>query len=65
MRDILKRIAIKLTSFKNLICIWACSTLTYILVTKQSSFSELGWGLLALIGGCVGVNILQKKIENK
>lgn len=62
---IFKRVLLKLTSFKNIVCIWCMFIFTYMLVTKQEAFASLGWGLLGIIGGCIGVNVLQKKLENK
>ena len=58
-----KRILLKLTSFKNIICLWACVMFTILIVTKQAEFKELGYGLLVIIGGNIGANVLQKKIE--
>lgn len=58
-----KRVLIKLTSLKTWIAIWAMVIFTYMLVTKQAAFADLGWGLLALIGGDVVANVIQKKIN--
>ena len=57
-----KRLLIKLTSLKTWIALWSMFMFTYMLFTKQEAFAELGWGLLALIGGDVVANVVQKKI---
>lgn len=58
-----KRILLKLTSFKNIVCIWSCVMFSWIVITKQTDFKETGYGLLLIIAGCIGVNLLQKKID--
>lgn len=57
-----KRILIKLTSLKTWIALWSMFMFTYMLVTKQEAFADLGWGLLALIGGDVIANVVQKRL---
>lgn len=61
--SIWKRILVKLTSLKTWIALWAMFMFTYMLITKQDAFAELGWGLIGLIGGDVAANVIQKKIN--
>lgn len=65
MKDIWKRIILKLTSVKTWITLWAMFMFTYMMFTKQEAFADLGWGLIGLIGGGITANVIQKKIEKK
>lgn len=62
-KEIMKRILYKLTSLKTWIAIWAMVMFSWMFVTKQPEFAELGWGLLLLIGEDVVANVVQKKIN--
>ena len=61
--SIWRRILVKITSFKNITAIWSMVMFTIMLVTKQEGFSDLGWGLLAIIGGDITANVIQHKIN--
>lgn len=61
--SIWKRILIKLTSFKNIMAIWAMIMITVIIFKNEANFVDLCWGFLGLCGGDVIANIVQKKIN--
>lgn len=64
MKDILKRIAIKLTSMKNLLTIWAAFTITYI-VYKAPALETLAITLSAIPLAYFAVNGYQHKLDSK
>lgn len=66
MKEILKRIALKLTSSKFIICLWSMVLVSYMVFTKTSQENQ---GLVMLLAGVplayCGFNVLQKNIENR
>ena len=60
-----KRILLKVTSWKNIVCGWAMVMFTWMFIKGQAEFADLGWGLLVIISWNIGCNILQHKMENK
>lgn len=66
MKEILKRIALKLTSSKFIICLWAMIIVSYMVFTKTSQDNQ---ALVMMLGGVplayCGFNVLQKNIENR
>lgn len=61
--SIWKRILVKLTSFKNIMAVWSMFMITYIIFSKQPDFVDICWGFLAICGGDVIANVIQKKIN--
>lgn len=64
MKSLLKRIAIKLTSTKTWVALWAMFLVTWIVITKQEAFNYLAFALVVLIGCFLGVNLTQKLIKH-
>lgn len=66
MKEILKRIALKLTSAKLLITIWAMVMVSYMVITKTASENSALVMTLAMtpIAYC-GLNVAQKGMKNK
>lgn len=66
MKNILKRIVLKLTSAKLLITIWAMVMVSYMVFTQSASENQ---GLVMLLGAIppvyCGLNVVQKNIENR
>jgi len=65
MREIAKRIAVKLTSVKNQLTYWSCFLITYIVIKGKSDFYGIA---LALCGVCLSyfaVSEIQKHLENR
>ena len=66
MKEIIKRVALKLTSAKLLITIWSMVMVSYMVFTKSASDNT---GLVMLLGAIppvyCGLNVVQKNIENK
>lgn len=65
MKEILKRITLKLTSVKNQLTYWACFMVSYIVVKDKAEFYGIA---LALCGVCLSyfaVSEIQKHLEKK
>lgn len=61
----MKRLLKKLTSIKNLLTIWACFMVSYIVIKNKIEFYGIA---LALCGVCLSyfaVNEIQKYLEKK
>lgn len=65
MKDILKRILIKLTSVKTLLLIWSCFLITAIVIKDRQTFNNLAMLLVAVPISYFPSNIIQKIQEKK
>ena len=63
MKDLLKRILIKLTSSKVLMTIAATVLLYIIVLGNKSEFKEIAYICAGVIPVYIGGNIVQKKFE--
>lgn len=65
MKEVFKRLFIKLTSSKVLITIAAMVLLYIIVIGNRTEFKEIGY-IMSLVVPCYfGVNAYQHKVENK
>lgn len=60
---IVKRVAVKLSSFKNIMTIWAMVVFTYMVVTTATPLWGIFLGMAAGINGFQ--NLVQKYVESK
>lgn len=65
MKDILKRILVKLTSVKNLLLIWSCLLITAIVIKDRQTFNNLAMLLVVVPVSYFPSNLIQKKQEKK
>lgn len=64
MKNIVKRLAIKLSSIKTLITIWSCFIISYIVFTKQTDFQSTANILCSVPLAYFVANEVQKKRIN-
>lgn len=65
MKEVLKRLFVKLTSSKVLITIAAMVLLYIIVVGDRTEFKEIGYICASCIPVYLGANVIQHKAENK
>ena len=63
--EILKRIALKLTSIKTLLLVWSCFTISFIVFKNRVDFNNVAMLLVAVPLTYFPVNLLQKRGEEK
>lgn len=56
-----KRVFYKLTSFKNLLAVWAVVLVTYIVVNNRVDFNNVSMTLVGVIVAYFPVNLIQKR----
>ena len=65
MKDVLKRLFIKLTSSKVLVTIAAIVLLYIIVIGNRVAFKEIGYVCSGVMATYSGFNVLQKHVETK
>lgn len=64
MKDVIKRLFIKITSSKVLITIAAVVLLYIIVIGNRTDFKEIGYICASVIPVYIGGNVIQHKLEN-
>lgn len=65
MKEIVKRVAYKLTSVKNQLTYWSCSLITYIVVKGKVEFYGIALALCGIALSYFAVSEIQKHLEVK
>ena len=65
MRNIVKRVLLKLTSVKNQLTYWSCGLITYIVVRDKIEFYGIALALCGIALSYFAVSEIQKHLESK
>lgn len=65
MKDLMKRLLVKLTSSKVLITIAAMVLLYIIVIGNRADFKEIGYICASCIPVYLGANVIQHKVDNE
>lgn len=65
MKEIAKRIAVKLTSVKNQLTYWSCFLISYIVIKNKVDFYGIALALCGVILSYFAVSEVQKHLEAK
>lgn len=61
----MNRVLVKMTSFKNLLVLWAIAMITYIVMADKASFNNVAMLLAGVVITYLPVNVYQKKNQTR